>query len=230
MRYMICDLETAPIADADTYLEAGAISAPANYKDPVKIAAYIAEEMAKQIDRCSLDPDLCRIVALGFAGEQGEPVVWTCEDETAERTAIASFFETWRAWGKPEFVTYNGIGFDLPIIERRALYLRVPAPELQLDKYRHRGVIDLQQVLSKFGAFKFRSLSFYTNRFALPAVDDDVSGKDIGALVRAGEWPTVANHCTADVLRTRHLAQRMGVVPVRDADLPVQQLHTENVF
>lgn len=221
MRYMIVDLETAPIDDAETYLDLSDISAPANYKDPAKIAAFVAAETVKQFERCSLDPDLCKIVALGFVGEEGgEPIVWTCEDELAERTAIGSFFETWRTCGRPEFVTYNGVDFDLPILERRALYQRVSAPPLYLDKYRHPGVTDAQQILSKFGRFKWRSLSFYTNRFGLPPVDDDVTGADIGALVKAGEWDTIAKHCRADVLRTLNLARRLGIIPAQTVAPP----------
>ena len=41
---------------------------------------------------------------------------------------------------------------------------------------------------------------------------DPHSGKDIAALVAAGEWAGVEGHCTADILKTAALARRIGVL------------------
>ena len=43
-RSVIFDIETCPLPDAADYLEPAKV--PDNYKDPVKVAAYVAEERA----------------------------------------------------------------------------------------------------------------------------------------------------------------------------------------
>lgn len=60
---LVFDLETVAREDAADFLEPPC--APANYKDPDKIAAFIADATAKRLDKCALDPDLNRIVAIG---------------------------------------------------------------------------------------------------------------------------------------------------------------------
>jgi hypothetical protein len=65
------------------------------------------------------------------------------------------------------------------------------------------------QVLTFKGAIAARSLKWFAKRFQIP-VDDAISGKEIGALVAAGEWDAVRAHCLSDIRLTRALAQRLG--------------------
>lgn len=91
------DLETAAIDDAADYIEAG--SAPTNYKDPEKIAAYVAEAKAAAVSKCALDPDLCRVVALGYRLPDGSVTCYTSGDSN-ERDIIEDFWRVYRAVGK----------------------------------------------------------------------------------------------------------------------------------
>jgi hypothetical protein len=225
MRHLIVDLETAPIDDAATYVEP--VSAPSNYKDEAKIAAYVAEKQGEQVSKCALDPDLCRIVALGsMRPDDVEPRVDICPSEVGEALALESF---WRRMEPHSFhatlVGFNLLNFDARILLRRSLYLGVKAPDLQVERWKHPQIEDLMLRLCWNDPYKAHSLSFYVNRFGLPAVDDDVTGADIGELVKAGDWPKVAQHCRADVLRTLYLARRLGVVSA-SAPAPV----VETVF
>src|SRR3990167_9822779 len=63
--WLVFDIETCPMPGCAEYLTDD-IEAPANYKDPVKIAAYVAERRAKQIADAGLDLDLCEVVAIGW--------------------------------------------------------------------------------------------------------------------------------------------------------------------
>ena len=110
-----------------------------------------------------------------------------------------------------ELVGYNCLSFDLPVLLRRSLYVGVPTPQLQIDKYRHDGIIDLLAVLSHNGQQPMRSLNFYAKRFRI-LHDDSVSGAEIPALAAAGEWDQIAAHCRADVQTTAALAARMGLI------------------
>jgi hypothetical protein len=202
----ICfDIETAPLEDAASYMGDVTVDAPSNYKDPIKIAAYIAAARAEQLDRCALDVDLCRIVAIGWQCETRAPEVML-STAAAEAEMLALF---WMTAGDHHLVGFNCLGFDLPVLLRRSLYLGVRAPLVQIDRFKHPRVTDLMDELSFAGKLKARSLAFYTRRFGID-VPDSVQGAQIGALVAAGEWDQVKSHCLADVQRTAFLAARLG--------------------
>jgi hypothetical protein len=211
LRFVI-DIETSPLGNCGDYLDLTQFSAPANYKDPEKIAANIEEQKAAAIAKAALDLDLCTIVAIGLLREDwNEPSVWVIPDATVEAVALREF---WDELDNRVTIGYNHVGFDLPILLRRSLYLGVHAPALNLDKYRTPH-IDLQQRLSLNGTKPYRGLGWYCRRFGLDVPADDHTGKDIGALVTAGAWEAVAAHCRADVIKTRLLAERMGVLQAR---------------
>jgi predicted PolB exonuclease-like 3'-5' exonuclease len=216
MRYIVLDLESHAIADAATYLTEP-VDAPSNWKDPLKIEQYIKDAKQAQLDKAALDVDLARIVCMGlqFHGETVFTETWVLKDETQERTLLGKVFDNWFSshntadW--PILVTFNGLGFDLPLLLRRALYLGVRAPNIQIDRYKHPHVIDLMALLNLDGRLKSHSLRFYANRFGIP-VDDESTGADIGALVEADNWQAVEAHCASDVAATYALAKRMGVL------------------
>lgn len=202
---MIFDIETAPLLDAGDYLEKP--DAPANYKDPAKIDAYIAEKHAENLERCGLDVDLCRIVAVGVMAEGDAPEVEFAADEPDERVLLREF---WRRVGQRHLVGFNCLAFDLPVLLRRSLYLGVLAPTIVIDKYRHPNVTDLMRVLDFNGAIKARSLSFYCKRLGIVG-QDEMTGADVAQAVAEGRWAAVAAHCRADVEKTAMLASRLGV-------------------
>lgn len=203
------DLETVPIPDAADFIDASQFQAPGNYKDPEKIKANIEEQKANAISRAALDPDLCRIVALGWMVEdESEPTVRLLQDADphAEATLLREF---WDVLGQRPSVGKNSLGFDIPVLLRRSLYLGVYPPMINMDKYRTPH-IDLQQRLTFNGVLKAKTLDFYCKRLGI-CVPDAVSGKDVGRLVADGNWQAVADHCRADVLKTAALAEKMGM-------------------
>lgn len=210
MSALIVDIECVGIDTASDYLEP--VEAPSNYKDPEKIAAYIAEATAKAIDRCALDPDLARIVALGCGEAEGPDSVVICRDEETEAAALDAFWK--RVMEKGAFVrtlvSFNGFGYDLPVLMRRSQYLGVQHPVLNLDRYRSPH-IDLMQRLTFNGAIKPHKLSFYASRFGMPLTDPH-SGADIAALVKAGDWQAVEDHCRSDLALTRFVAQKLRLI------------------
>lgn len=209
MAPLLIDIECVGIETASDFLEP--VEAPSNYKDPAKIAAYIEEAAQKAIERCALDPDLCRIVALGHGEAHGEDHVILCRDEETEAAALEALWkQVTNSAGVPRtIVTFNGFGYDLPVLMRRSQYLGVPYLVLNLDKYRT-SHIDLMQKLSFNGAIKPHSLKFYAARFGMPV--DDVDGSQIAALVKAGDWKAVEDHCRADLALTRFLAQKLRFI------------------
>ncbi len=211
MDNLILDLETYSLDDAVHFIEEP--TAPANYKDEVKIAAYIEQERSKQLSRCALDPDLCRIVAIGWHSDANcSATVEVADTETEERALIGEAWDVIRplTFNGGSLVGFNLLAFDLPVLIRRSQYLGIKYPALNLDRYRTPH-IDLMERLSFSGKIKAHSLSFYCKRFGID-VEDETSGKDIDAMVKAGNWQGILEHCTADIAKTRLLAERLGIL------------------
>lgn len=212
-RFRITDLETLGLPEAAGWVDP--VSAPSNYKDPEKIAAYIAEAEADRLDRFALDADTNRIVALGWHDVGfGEPIVRLCRTEGEEKIALVEY---WGSFSKQytRIVGFNSARFDLVVLVMRSIYLNIWHPEIVIAPTWKSPHIDLWERLSLGGARKdVKSLRFYAKRFGIP-IYDDISGKDVAAMVAAGEWIKIQNHCLFDLDLTRALAERIGVlVPV----------------
>ena len=209
-QWMCFDLETVPMPDCAEYL-VEPIEAPANYKDPVKIAAYIEEKRQQQIADAGLDLDLCEIVAVAGVFHDTD---WLQTRETRSEEEMISDF--WRFAShvlshNGSLVGFNVLHFDLPVLLRRSLYLGIPTPRISVDKYRHDGIVDVADVLS-FGRREFmRSQAFYAKRLGI-AHDTTVDGSQIAALVIAGQWDTVERHCRMDTRTVREIAIRLGII------------------
>ena len=219
MSHLIFDVESVAIANAADYLEPA--TAPSNYVKPEAIASYIEKANQEQLQKAALDVDLARIVAIGvsdgtISSNYAGPVVAICRTEAEEATALTSFWRKVAApvniSDRPTLIGFNCIGFDLPLMLRRSLYLGVKAPRVQIGKYRHDGVEDLMLSLSFDGALRYRGLDFWCKRLALDVPADPHTGGNIAGLVADGNWDGVAAHCKIDVLKTVALARRIGVI------------------
>jgi predicted PolB exonuclease-like 3'-5' exonuclease len=122
------DIETIPNPDAIPFLSE--VEAPKNLKDPAKIAAAIAERKVSQIAEMALDALTGRVCCYAMVGQDGGEIMRYVEvlggevGDESERKMVQSIM---RVLGGEEcrLVTWNGIGFDLPFIYKRAMILGV---------------------------------------------------------------------------------------------------------
>lgn len=209
---IVFDVETLAVDG----IEIEPVSAPANYKDPEKIAAYIAEAEKAQREKAGLYPWTNRIIALGWCEETDDVErVSVANNDVIEATMLREFLERVvdnRGYVVP-LVTFNGLGFDLPTLMARARLLGVRCPEFSIDRYRSPHP-DLMQILTFRGAIPARSLTWYAKRFGLNT-DDAFSGKHIADLYADDNWDAIKAHCASDVRLTRQLAERLGVMRPR---------------
>lgn len=207
------DLETIASPDAAVYLEP--VEAPANYKDPLKIAAYCAETFAARVAKAGLEADLCEIAAFGYQHEGFDEASVVTRADLSERQLIEL---AWDNIGNRAVIGFRTLSFDLPVLIQRSRYLRIDYPSMNLDRYRTPH-IDLSERLSFNGKLPMRSLAFYLRRFGIPHADQ-TTGADVAQMVAEGRWEAVAAHCKADVEGTAALATVLRwLAPVQEMAL-----------
>jgi hypothetical protein len=224
--WIVVDCESLAPADVDRWIEAG--SAPSNYKDPDKIAAYIEEDRRKRMDKAATDVDLAQVLCVAaYCGSVPGAVVdvlesWNANAEIVNEDATIGTALSYLA--TPAVIGFN-VAFDMPLLLRRAQLLGLPVgdlPRFEYSKYRpsslvwpvsgqRTDVIDIAQVLSFYGAIPGKSLDWYCRRFECP-ITDEYSGSQVAALWEAGDYEAIVEHATKDVQRTAWLAQRLGIV------------------
>jgi len=126
---MIAALDIETIPNPATFDMLPDPTAKANLKDPAKIAADIEAKRQKLRDDAALDPLTGRVCAIAYVGmidgKEAEHVdVIAAPTDDDERTIIQGCMMT---LGKPDarIVTWNGIGFDMPYIYKRAMVLDI---------------------------------------------------------------------------------------------------------
>lgn len=208
---IVVDIETAGLPNASDFLEP--VVPDARLKDPEKIKADIAEKEQARTQKLALDWNVGRIAAIGWWTEASGTSWIVCPDETLEIAALKGF---WAEAKHRTIVGFNVKGFDLRFMVQRSRYLGIVYPQLDFSKYSRKGIVDLYLDLT-FGDGTYdtgcmrRTLKQFCKRFGI-AVNDEIDGKDIPALVAAHEWDKVAEHVSSDVNSTVALARRLGVI------------------
>ena len=111
---------------------------------------------------------------------------------------------------KPRLVTFNGRGFDLPVLKYRAMKHEVSARwfaqgEGKWDNYQHRYSVDwhfdLMDALADHGASKNAGLDEVCGLLALPG-KIGMDGTQVKGFFEAGRIQEIRNYCETDVLST----------------------------
>jgi predicted PolB exonuclease-like 3'-5' exonuclease len=129
-------------------------------KDPAKIAADIAEKKAEQVEKLGLDPLTGRIIAAAAVNiDDGNEWFGVIDEATDDKEIVLiGTIMNIICEDDTRLVTFNGAGFDLPYIYKRALILGVPlggVPPLStwLKRYNTDKHVDLMQVWTNFGGY-----------------------------------------------------------------------------
>lgn len=117
-------------------------------------------------------------------------------------------------------VTFNGRGFDLPVLVLRALKYAIPMPWIFrspdfLTRYKERAHCDVADAIALFGAGRMTSLDTLARMIGLPG-KVGVDGADVAGLYERGEIDRVVRYCLADVAQTALLFLRWRAVQFHD--------------
>jgi 3'-5' exonuclease len=174
-----------------------------------------------------------RVVAISFLSaalvRDGNREFYTVEEcrsggelISTEEQLLAGF---WRRFerDKPRVVTWNGRGFDLPVLVQRAFVYGIPANYWhqagdRWTGYRHRyGVeshCDLMDALADHGASKALKLEEAAFALGLPG-KIGCHGSEVREMVAAGRLADVRAYCESDVLNLFVLYVRWAFITGR---------------
>ena len=114
-------------------------------------------------------------------------------------------------------VSFNGRGFDLPLLEMAAYRYAVPAPAhfagRESIRYRYsRQHIDLQELFTNHGAVRLPGgLDAVAKMIGCPG-KIDVKGSDVLLMHRSGDHAGIAGYCLCDVLDTYRVFLRTRIM------------------
>lgn len=158
---------------------------------------------------------LHKVVAISVLLASGDKLnLWSLgSTESAEAELVQRFFEGIEKYS-PQLVSWNGRGFDLPVLHYRALLHGIPAPRYwetgaddqafrwnnYLSRYHERHT-DLMDVLSGYEYRAAASLQDISMLLGLPG-KMGMSGARVWEAFQGGELDSIRNYCETDVLNT----------------------------
>jgi len=217
---LVYDIETVP--DIAGLRRAHAV--------PAALSDAAVREWAVQQRRLRTGSDFLqlqfqRIVAIGCVLREGAGLrVWSLgEPSDPEPELIRRFFDGIERY-TPQLVSWNGGGFDLPVLHYRSLIHGVPAAKYwdwgdddrdfrynnYLGRY-HTRHLDLMDVLAAYQPRAFAGLDAMARLCGFPG-KLGMEGGEVEAAVAAGRIDEVRRYCETDVMNTYLLYLRFQLL------------------
>ncbi|MFT7669573.1 MAG: hypothetical protein ACI8X5_002278 [Planctomycetota bacterium] len=190
-------------------------------------------------DRLALYPGLGKVIAIGMrsSGEKQGTILLEGPEEVelqawdkvpgasvyrgSEAQLLAKFWQRVAATDgnqAPQLVTYNGRGYDGPVITVRSAQLGIaPSRNLVPDRHATDDHCDLMDAFSFFGATRDRyTLDYWCHRFGVASPKSSIDGSQVGAAYLDGRIEEIGAYCLRDVRATAELFEKVqgSLVPV----------------
>jgi len=183
-------------------------------------------------ERTSLYPGLGKIIAIGMwlvAEDRGLLLLEGKSEETRDWSKVpnAKIFrgdeaqvltEFWKLVartpksGLPRLVSFNGRGYDGPMLSIRSAQLGVkPSRNLLGNRFTLAEHCDLMEVFSFMGVTRERfSLEYWCRRFDIESPKGSIDGSQVSRVYRAGRIEDIGEYCLRDVRATAQLYQKLA--------------------
>lgn len=207
---LIFDIETVP--DTNGIRQLLDLPADASDDDVAKIAFH---QRRQQTGTDFLPLHQQRVVAISCALREGDHFkVWTLgAPDEPEGQLIQRFFDGIEKY-TPNLVSWNGGGFDLPVLHYRGMIHGVQAPrywdmgdddrEFKWNNYisrYHTRHLDLMDLLAMFNARANAPLDAMAQLCGFPG-KLGMDGSKVWDAFQAGEIEAIRNYCETDVVNT----------------------------
>jgi len=220
-RYLVFDIES--VADGALVSR---LRYPGEFLDPADaIAKYRAELLAKyESDFIPYTFQIPVAICVAKVGADYRLLDLVALDEPEYRPHILTenFWRGWEKYKRPTLVSFNGRGFDVPLLELAAFRFGLALPgwfqvgakgyEQPRNRYNTESHLDLYDLLTNFGSARFTGgLSLAANLLGKPG-KMDVQGDMVQDLLNAGKLKEISDYCRCDVLDTYFIFLRSRVM------------------
>ncbi|WP_058535286.1 3'-5' exonuclease [Legionella saoudiensis] len=209
MTILVFDIETIPDIESGRKLYD-----LHNLSDEDTAQAMFALRRAK-VGNDFLPHYLQRICTISLVLSQGSTIkVWSLGDEQSDEKELITRFFAGIDKHTPTLISWNGSGFDLPVLHYRALLHGIPAPTywesgennqafrwnnyLSRFHYRH---MDLMDLIAGYQNKAFAPLDEISSMLGFPG-KMGMSGSKVWEQYFAGDIKSIRNYCETDVLNT----------------------------
>jgi 3'-5' exonuclease len=223
VRYLIFDTEA--IADGDLIAR---VKYPGDTLSPVEATRRFRQETAESRDDgkdiLPVTYMLPAAVAVAKVDARYRLLDLTTLDAPRYRPHVITrnFWAGWLHYHRPTFVTFNGRGYDLPLMELAAFRYGLSVPqwfnvddksfEQARNRYNIQTHLDLYDLLSNFGATRLTGgLNLLANLIGKPG-KTGVDGSQVQDMWNSGQQREVNDYCRCDVLDTYFLFLRTRVL------------------
>ena len=212
-RYIFVDIETLPAADP---LTVPLPRAPRTYKDPEKIAAYVAEHSRTAYRDTALNPLLGRVLCIGVALDEGAPVVIYAVDANGQPDERMMLEQLAEVVGDERsiWVGHNLAAFDLRWLYYRARKYGLPfADSIPWDKWDKRVEDTMDLAMGPNPRGDMQSLSALAEYFGIGPGKLGMDGSMVYDAWLDGRVAEILAYCAHDVWMTRevHRALRFEI-------------------
>lgn len=214
------DIETVPdCAGIRTLYEL-----PADLPD-ADVAEIAFQKRRVQSGADFLAPHLQRVVVISCVArdDEGMKIFSIGEPERDERAAIARFFDAIER-KSPQLVSWNGKGFDIPVLNHRALIHGISCARFwetgdedlafrynnYVNRYQTRH-LDLMDQLAMFNSRNFAPVDQMARLAELPG-KQGLEGAQVWPAYQRGEIQAIRGYCEVDVLNTFVLFMRFQLM------------------
>ncbi|MFG0288673.1 MAG: 3'-5' exonuclease [Rhodopirellula sp. JB044] len=133
------------------------------------------------------------------------------------------FWQGWEAYRMPQWVTFNGRSFDIPLMELAAFRFGLSIPQWfddsgyksRRNRFSTHSHLDLQELLTNFSAARFNGgLNLAAQSLGKPG-KMGLSGDQVQAYYDRGDLKAISDYCRCDVLDTYFVFLRSMVLTGR---------------
>jgi predicted PolB exonuclease-like 3'-5' exonuclease len=219
--YFIFDIET--IADGDLVSK---IRYPNDELSPAEALARYRAQLLAETGKDVLPVTFMLPISVAIAKVDAEyklhDVVVLDSPKYRPHVIARHFWQGWHAYDRPTLVSFNGRGYDLPVLELAAYRYGYAVPgwfnveartyEQARNRYNVHSHLDLLDLMSNFGASRISGgLNLLANLIGKPG-KTGVDGSQVQGLYEAGEVGAINDYCRCDVLDTYFVFLRTRVL------------------
>jgi len=219
--YLLFDVE----AIADSKL-VGDVRYPKDNLTPADALARYRAELMEQNGKDILPATFmlpCSVAVAKVSGDFRLIDVVTLDDPKYRPHVITrTFWQGWKHYNRPVLVTFNGRGYDLPVLELAAFRYGYSIPEWfnvnaisyeqSRNRYNINSHIDLLDTISNFGAYRVTGgLNLLATLIGKPG-KTSIDGSKVQDMYDAGQVKEINDYCRCDVLDTYFVFLRTRVL------------------